>query len=154
VVVDASILDGAPNVALRWRLLSDGGVVEDGIHLDDLVLSYEPYQCTYSGPTAPDAPALISPADNATVSSPVTFVWADSGTGGSPTGYVLDVDGTVYTFTTPVTTTTMALDAGSHTWKVRAFNTGGASAYSSSWSFTVAVPEIEYLIYLPVITHQ
>jgi hypothetical protein len=154
VVVDASILDGAPNVALRWRLVSDGGVVEDGIHLDDLVLSYEPYQCTYDAPEAPDAPMLVSPADNATVSSPVTFVWMDSGTGGTPTGYVLDVDGTVYTFTTPVTTTTMALDPGSHTWKVQAFNTGGSSVYSSSWSFTVAMPEVEYLIYLPVVIHK
>jgi hypothetical protein len=48
----------------------------------------------------------------------------------------------------------MALDPGSHTWKVQAFNTGGSSVYSSSWSFTVAMPEVEYLIYLPVVIHK
>jgi hypothetical protein len=151
VVVDASVLDGALNVALRWRLVSDGGVVEDGIHLDDLVLSYEPYQCTFTGPTIPDAPALVSPTDGATVSSPVELTWAASGTGGTPTGYVLDVDGTVYTFTTPITTTTMAFDPGSHTWRVKAFNTGGSSAYSPTWTFTIQEAEATYVIYIPFI---
>lgn len=153
VTVDASVLDGAVNAALRWRLVSDGGVTEDGIYMDDLVLSYEPFECTYAGHAAPGTPDLVSPADNATVSSPVTLVW-DAGTGGEPYAYELDVDGTVYTFTTPVTTTTLTLSEGSHTWKVRAINTAGTSVYSAARTFTVGKAEVEYLIYLPIITHK
>ncbi|MCI0397290.1 MAG: carboxypeptidase regulatory-like domain-containing protein [Chloroflexi bacterium] len=47
VEVDASVLDNQSNVALRWRLDTDGSVIFDGIHIDDLVLTYEPYECTY-----------------------------------------------------------------------------------------------------------
>ncbi|MCP4359640.1 MAG: hypothetical protein GY796_16660 [Chloroflexi bacterium] len=52
IVIDASVLDGQPNVALRWRLTSDGGVEDDGIYIDDVVLSYEPFTCDYVAPTA------------------------------------------------------------------------------------------------------
>ena len=47
-IVDASLLDGQANVALRFHLVSDAGVEEDGIYLDDIVLTYEPYMCLYN----------------------------------------------------------------------------------------------------------
>jgi hypothetical protein len=43
--VNASVLDGHSNVALRYRLASDVGVSYDGFYVDDIVLSYEPYGC-------------------------------------------------------------------------------------------------------------
>ena len=43
--VDAGALDGAANVALRYRLVSDVGVSYDGFYVDDILLSYEPYGC-------------------------------------------------------------------------------------------------------------
>jgi hypothetical protein len=49
--VDAGVLDNQANVAIRFRMFSDGGVVYDGIHLDDVVVSYQPYQCTPLPPT-------------------------------------------------------------------------------------------------------
>lgn len=51
LVIDAAVLDDQPNVALRWRLVSDGGVVDDGLFMDDLVLSYEPFTCNFVPPT-------------------------------------------------------------------------------------------------------
>jgi hypothetical protein len=47
VFIDASILDDQPNIALRFRLVTDSGVADDGIVIDDIVLSYQPYYCTY-----------------------------------------------------------------------------------------------------------
>jgi hypothetical protein len=47
-IVDASLLDGEPNVALRFHMVSDSGVEEDGIYLDDIVLTYEPFICLYN----------------------------------------------------------------------------------------------------------
>lgn len=51
IPIDASVLDNEPNVALRWRLVSDAGVVDDGIYIDDVILSYEPFTCDYTAPT-------------------------------------------------------------------------------------------------------
>lgn len=47
VTIDASILENQPNVAIRFHLISDGGVTNDGIFIDDLVVSYQPYLCLY-----------------------------------------------------------------------------------------------------------
>jgi hypothetical protein len=47
-IVDASLLDGQANVALRFHLISDASVEEDGIYLDDIALTYEPYICLYN----------------------------------------------------------------------------------------------------------
>lgn len=47
--IDAPMLDGQSNVALRFRLVTDGGVTADGIYLDDIYLSYQPFTCTYNG---------------------------------------------------------------------------------------------------------
>lgn len=50
-IVDASILDNQPSVRVRFHLVTDGGVTDDGIYIDDFSTSYEPYQCT--APTPP-----------------------------------------------------------------------------------------------------
>ena len=50
--VDASVLDGRSNIALRYRLVSDSSLNYDGFYVDDIALSYELYGCnlkfTYS----------------------------------------------------------------------------------------------------------
>ncbi len=38
--ISAPVLDNQPNVALRYRLVSDSGVIDDGIFIDDVSLSY------------------------------------------------------------------------------------------------------------------
>ena len=47
VDTDAPALDGQGNARIRFRLQSDGGVVADGIHIDDFSLSYQPVVCQY-----------------------------------------------------------------------------------------------------------
>jgi len=51
-VVDASAVDNQANVLFRYRLNSDGGVVADGIHIDDFDVSYTPIVC--EPPPAPE----------------------------------------------------------------------------------------------------
>ncbi len=153
LVLDASVLDDQANVALRWRMVSDGSVVDDGIHLDDITLSYEPYECTYEA-LPPDAPTLVAPTDGVTLTeTAVTYIWQPALTGGPVDSYELDVNGTVYTFTGAITSTTMILPEGSYNWLVRALNPYGASAWTATWTFTVDLPVVPptYTIYLPVI---
>jgi hypothetical protein len=45
--IDAAMLDNQPSVTFRFRLVSDSGVTDDGIAIDDIALSYQPYICTY-----------------------------------------------------------------------------------------------------------
>jgi hypothetical protein len=45
VTLDAAVLDNQPNVALRFHLVSDPGVTEDGIYIADIALSYQPFTC-------------------------------------------------------------------------------------------------------------
>ena len=117
VVIDAAVLDNQPNVALRFHLISDCGVTADGIYLDDIALSYEPFQCTFG--LAPDAPTLVSPANGSLVTNPVTFVWKAAEFGAPAEGYIVYVDDSpVVTFTEPITTTTLDLLPGAHTWFV------------------------------------
>lgn len=149
VVMDASVLDNQSNVAIRFRVVTDGSVVFDGIYVDDIVMDYQPIVCDYEPPAAPSAPNLISPADDSTVNGPdVTFIWADSGAGGAPSNYVFNLDGSAYmTFTGAITSTTISLSEGAHTWSVTASNISG-SATSAEW--TVNVVNQQY-IYLPLI---
>lgn len=136
VVLDASVLDNQPNVALRFHLISDGGVNEDGIYVDDIALSYEPFECTYT--PSPNAPTLISPADGAWVSSLVTFTWQPAEGGVPAEGYILYLDDApVITYTTPITTTSLDVSPWEHTWFVKATNASGASLPSSTWSLNV-----------------
>lgn len=47
IVVAAPQLDQQSQVRLRFRLVSDGGVNMDGVYLDDVRLTYQPYVCLY-----------------------------------------------------------------------------------------------------------
>lgn len=140
LVVDAAVLDNQANVALRYRLVSDSGVTADGIYIDDVAVSYEPYSCDYTPPLLPGAPNLLSPLDGAQVTNPVTFTWEDSGAGDLPSGYIFNLDNTpVMTFTTPVTSTTMTLTSGVHTWSVVATNLAGPSPASETRTVEILV---------------
>ena len=108
---------------------------------------------TYSGasrtvtltvnPGAPAAPTLVSPANGATVSQPVTLDWSDVAGAAS---YTIQID-TSSGFTAPLTftqsvttsqTTVTGLPAQQLFWRVRALNSAGtAGAFSSSRSITV-----------------
>ncbi|MEW5985077.1 MAG: hypothetical protein AB1791_00420 [Chloroflexota bacterium] len=139
LTVDASVLDNQANVAIRYRIVTDPGVIEDGFYVDDIQLSYQPIACDYVAPGLPSAPTLVSPPDGSTAASDqVTFVWQDSGAGDPPDGYIFTLDGAdVLTFTSPVTSTTMSLEAGAHTWSVTAYNVVGNSAPSETWTINV-----------------
>lgn len=136
--IDIPALDNQSNVALRFHLTSDSNTNFDGIHLDDIALSYEPYECTYD--KAPNAPSLISPEDGSTVNNPMRLVWRGSETGAPADGYIVYIDDSpVVTFTEPVTTTTLDVSAGSHSWFVKATNPSGVSDSSETWNFDVLV---------------
>jgi hypothetical protein len=136
VTMDAPMLDNQANVALRFRLKSDGGVVYDGIYVDDVTLSYQPYVCNYT--PVPNAPTLVSPADSTWVNSPVTFVWQPADSGVPAEGYIFYLDDSpVVTFTTPITSTTLEVTPWAHTWFVKATTPTGVSLPSTTWSFDV-----------------
>jgi hypothetical protein len=145
VTIDAAALDNQSNAALRFRLNSDVGVIDDGVHLDDIALSYEPFVCTYT-PAAPEAPTLVSPADGSSLSSPVTFVWQPAATGIPADGFIFYLDDSpVMTFTSPVTSTILEPVAGPHTWFVKATNPFGTSPQSETWDFTrIAIPPASF----------
>ena len=146
LVIDASVLDNQPSVAFRFHLVSDGGVTEDGLYVDDVALSYEPFECSFAGP--PDAPILISPEDDSVVTNPVTFVWQPADVGESTEGYIVYLDDSpVVTFTESVTTTILDLSSGAHTWFVEATNAYGASEPSDTWNLEVLpVPNAPTLV--------
>ncbi len=136
VTLDSSVLDNQANVAVRFHLISDGGVNQDGIYIDDVAVSYEPYECDYT--PAPNTPTLVSPANGSWVSSPVTFVWQPDDGGAQVEGYVFYLDDTpVMTFTTPVTTTTQDVSQWTHSWFVKATNASGVSLPSTTWTLNV-----------------
>jgi subtilisin-like proprotein convertase family protein len=83
------------------------------------------------------APTLSSPANAATVSNPVTLSWTSVT---CATTYDVDIDGTVYSGIGALTFGPPPLTAATHTWKVRATNAYGSSAYSASRTFTVLGP--------------
>jgi len=43
--VDASVLDNTASAAIRFRLVTDASVNRDGVYLDDIALTYEPFVC-------------------------------------------------------------------------------------------------------------
>lgn len=47
VLVEIPGLKNQSNLVFRFRLMSDSGVTDDGVYLDDLAISYEPYTCEY-----------------------------------------------------------------------------------------------------------
>ncbi len=90
-------------------------------------------------PPAPPAgaPTLNTPADLATVANPVTLTWNAVACAAS---YDLDLDGVVTTGILGTSFNAPVLAAGVHTWAVRAVNASGASAFSTSRSFTIPTP--------------
>ncbi len=91
----------------------------------------------------PAIPVLLSPPSGTVTSShTITLTW-EPGAGSAPEGYNLELDGTV--ITTTGTAYTAVLTPGMHTWRVRAFNIAGYSAYTEMWDVTV-----QYQIFLPV----
>ncbi len=152
IVVDAPALEDQPDVALRWRFTSDGGVVDDGIYIDDVSLSGQSISCEYEPPMAPEAPTLVAPADGSTVeTNDVTFVWDPPASGPDPDGYEIEVDGMTYTVTAPITSTTVTFSEGNHDWRARSFNDVGFSDYTESWSFDIELPVTMYFQFLPVV---
>jgi hypothetical protein len=100
---------------------------------------------TAAPPPPPSAPTLSSPSNGATgVSTSPTLSWNASASAAS---YQLQVS-TISSFTTTVvnqsgiTGTSYAVsslsDSTTYYWRVNATNDGGASAYSTTWSFTTA----------------
>jgi hypothetical protein len=47
VVVDIPALQDKSSLRFRFRLVTDSSVTFDGVYLDDIVVSYEPYTCDY-----------------------------------------------------------------------------------------------------------
>lgn len=140
VRVDAPALDNQPNVAIRFHLISDGGVQMDGISIDDVELSYEPYLCSYSGPRL-EAPIAFTPFNQSYKTNPVTFRWLNGDPENIPDHYVMKLDGRpVITTTSPMTSTTMTLAVGQHRWNVTAYKGELVSPTSPEWTFQVITP--------------
>lgn len=96
-------------------------------------------------PVLPGVPVQISPPNGTvTTTATVTLQWIAGG-GGAPEGYHLDLDGTVITTTS--TSYATSLSIGAHTWRVRAFNAAGYSAWTELWTVKVE----HYQIYLPLV---
>ncbi|HZN79284.1 MAG TPA: hypothetical protein VFC01_06295 [Mycobacterium sp.] len=93
-------------------------------------------------PPAPSAPSLLSPANQATVSQPITFDWTDAA---NATTYNIQIDNSS-NFTTPLTlsqtvgvsqATITGLPAQQLWWRVRGINSAGvAGPFSPSRRFT------------------
>jgi subtilisin-like proprotein convertase family protein len=92
---------------------------------------------TPPGIPVPGLPTLTSPANGATVPSPVNLQWTAAS---CATGYDVDVDGVV----TSVATTNFNYSGsqGSHTWRVRGTNGTGPGAYTASQTFNFPAPPI------------
>ena len=131
---DLAVVDNQPDTAFRFNLKSDGGVRDDGWYIDDVSLSYIPFECEYPV-DVPIAPILVSPVSGTiTTTTTVTLTW-EPGVGEQSDGYNLEIDGSVYTTTETIQIVT--LDTGVHNWKVRAYNVWGVSEYTDAWSFEI-----------------
>ncbi len=98
-----------------------------------------------SGPVAPDAPTLLSPANAATgVALPPTLMW-NAASGATSyriqISFVSDFSSTEYDQSGIVTTSNLVPGLFENTlyyWRVNATNAGGTSPWSTVWSFTTA----------------
>ncbi|MCA9975003.1 MAG: hypothetical protein KC413_04610, partial [Anaerolineales bacterium] len=165
VSVDASMLDNEANVALRWRLVSDSGVVDDGIFIDDVVLSYEPYSCDYEAPTL----GVELTADMDASGEPgtaVAYTFSLTNTGSVSDTYDLSASGIWTATVTPAsvtlasgetTTVTLTVDIPANaaheatdTTTVTATSTASSDISATAMVTTTALISTRYL-YLPVI---
>jgi hypothetical protein len=86
----------------------------------------------------PGVPTLLTPPNGTvTTTQGTAFTW-NAGTGQASTGYNLNLDGNV--ITTTGTTWSAILPVAVHTWKVRAYNTAGYSAWTSAWTIDIRMP--------------
>lgn len=99
---------------------------------------------TATVPGEPDTPTLISPANNAVISSTApTFIFNPSLGATYVTHYQLWLDGNLNTNNignSTITITTNALTAlteGQHTWMIKALGEYGTSRNSATWTFTI-----------------
>ena len=97
--------------------------------------------------TPPAVPTLSSPANGATVSTTsATLSWAAStgATSYSVQAYTVSCGGTAVTVGSPGASTSISLtgltSGTTYYWRVSATGTGGTSAYSSCFNFTVKIP--------------
>ena len=83
----------------------------------------------------PTTPVPLTPPDGViTTTQSIILTW-QAGQGAAPTGYRVDVDGTIITVTG--TTSSVVLPLGTHTWTVQAFNEAGASLWAAAWTVEV-----------------
>lgn len=145
----------AANGTLAWNYslppLADGDYGLRARALESSVVSdTSPAAITFTLDTvAPSMPTLITPTGGISVptSSP-TFVWTD---GGAPSGFEFDLDGVTELLNSPALTFTRAVDAGAHTWRVRAFDRAGNY---SAWSPFADFNSPALNVYLPVIARN
>ena len=147
VLLALPVFDDQSSVTIRFRLESDGAVTADGWYIDDVELTYVPFECSYPL-DAPGVPVLVAPPDGTlTATQAITLTW-QAGAGETPDGYNLELDGQV--LTTTATTSPALLATGVHTWRVRAFNLAGYSDYSGAWTVEVVeAPGIPVLVSPP-----
>jgi hypothetical protein len=140
LAVDASPLDGQPNAALRFRLVTDVSIIYDGVYLDDIALTYEPYTCVFPVLLPPVAPIPLSPmADelfHPNLPAAVNFSWLPGASGAPLDGYRLFLDGVQVADLPPGQTQyLLQILPGVHTWWVQAYNGTGDSPLSKPTQF-------------------
>jgi hypothetical protein len=134
---DIPAFDDQSNVAFRFRMETDTNTVTNGWFIDDVELSYIPYECSFPV-DVPGVPVPVSPPSGTiTTTHTITLSWLPGGDI-IEDGYNIELDGEVYT-TTMIAFPTI-VDAGVHTWRVRAFNIWGNSEFSDFWNFDVIDP--------------
>ncbi len=97
---------------------------------------------------APAAPALVSPADGATIKSATPVLTWEPSSSPDTVGYRLNLDTVVQDLGNVTQHTTGVLADGAHIWTVAAYDAAGnTSDYAPVWSFTTE----PYQIYLPLV---
>jgi hypothetical protein len=88
-----------------------------------------------TSPNTPATPILIAPPNGViTTANSIELQWQSGG--GAVTGYNVDVDGAVITTSNTTSITLLAL--GVHSWRVRAYNGSGYSAWAAPWTIEVS----------------
>lgn len=124
-----SSTDGTKEVYFK---VEDTASLESAVVTDSIILDT----------VAPSPPALDSPSDNSTTTEGIViFDWTEAAdTTSGVASYEIRVDGTeLATMSATSYTWPSSLEAGSHTWEVRAKDYAeNWSAYQMTWTFTVS----------------
>lgn len=139
----AIVLSGTANT---WYQISVGGSAYNSYQTN----SSGELSFTYSGgfsssksftvaqdSTAPTSFSLVSPVNNASVNSNITFQW-NANTDPDFSHYQLYVDGNLNTNNLTSTSKTASLGCGNHTWYVKAVDNAGNSTNSSTFNLAVS----------------